>query len=361
LNGPVLVVNSGSSSLKAALFTPDGARRDFRYTHIGYGRSEQEATVERLVAEIGQAGPAAVGHRIVHGGDAVEPARRIDRAERERLDRVAHLAPLHMPNNLMGVDVCMARWPHIPHFACFDTAFHRTMPESARRLPLPAVPGLEKYGFHGINFAHIARVLPRLLPDAAALKIVVAHLGSGVSLCLLENLRSRDTTMGLTPLGGIPGGTRSGDLDPGVVLELMGRHGREELTDLLYHRSGLLALSGGLSPNMAELLQADTLEARFAVDYFCDRVRAGIGAYAARAGGIDALVFTAGIGENSPAVRAGICEPLAFLGLRLDPKANARGDTFLSAAGSKPILRIPADEESMIAAFVKELLPLPAK
>lgn len=349
---PILVVNSGSSSLKASLFRADGSRRDFRFGQIGQGPlPDHRAAFAELLHELGTETPAAVGHRLVHGGDVTDEARAIDDAERARLQALVPLAPLHLPGNLLGVDVCRERFA-VPHFACFDTAFHATLPEIAQRLPIPRAIGLRRFGFHGISYAHVARQLPGLLGETAHGRVVVAHLGNGASLCLLDNLRSVDTSMGYTPAGGIPMGTRSGDLDPGVMLEL-GRHrSHDELADLVYHQMGLLALSDGESSDMAALLASPTAAARFAVDYFCRQLSGAIGAFAARAGGIDALVFTGGIGEHADTVRAQVCAPLAFMGLQLDADANRRHDSRISVHTSKPVVRIPADEESLIRDLV---------
>jgi acetate kinase len=356
MKGNVLVVNSGSFSLKASLVSPDGSRCNFEYTHVGEaGFPNGTEAIARLLDEIDAKTVTAVGHRITHGGDVAEPARLIDAEERTRLDALAHLAPLHMPGNLHGVDLC-ARRLDVPQFGCFDTAFHRAMPQAARALPVPREYGLEKYGFYGLNFAHVARVLPKLLPEAAHGRIVVAHLGSGASLCLLQDLQSLDTTMGLTPLGGIPMGTRSGDLDPGVVLELARELRRSQVEELFYHRSGLLALSGGISADMAALLRDEAPGAAFAVDYFCRAVRGAIGGLAAKWGGIDGLIFTGGIGENAPGKRTAVCQPLDFLGLQLDESANAGNAAVLSTAASKPVLRVTADEEGVIAELVGALL-----
>jgi len=351
---PILVVNSGSSSLKASLFRADGSRQDFRFGKIGQGPlSDHRAAFAALLHELGAETPAAVGHRLVHGGDVTDAARAIDDAERARLQALVPLAPLHLPGNLLGVDVCRERFA-VPHFACFDTAFHATLPEIARRLPIPRALGLRRFGFHGISYAHVARQLPGLLGKAALGRVVAAHLGNGVSLCLLDNLMSVDTSMGYTPAGGIPMGTRSGDLDPGVMLELGLHRSHDELADLVYRRMGLLALSDGESSDMETLLASPTAAARFAVDYFCRQVSGAIGAFAARAGGIDALVFTGGIGEHADAVRAQVCAPLAFMGLQLDLDANRRHDTWLSTQNSKPVLLIPADEERLIRDLVME-------
>ena len=242
----------------------------------------------------------------------------------------------------------------MPQIACFDTAFHATLPPLARRLPIPKELGMRRYGFHGLNYAHVARALPGLIGDAARGRVVVAHLGSGASLCLMVNLQSVDTTMGYTPAGGITMGTRSGDLDPGVMLELARRYNNEELSDMVYHQMGLFALSDGESSEMSALVASNTAAARFAVEYFCRQVRAAIGGFAAQAGGIDALVFTAGIGEHSGLVRSLVCAPLGFLGFQLDDQANQAHATVLNGHSSKPILRVAADEEAMIYFLTKK-------
>ena len=349
----ILTINSGSSSLKASLFHDDGSRRNFHYGHV---RKPQEA-FDQLMHELDSDMPDIVGHRFVHGGDIADAARRVDAAERERLDGLIHLAPLHLPGNLLGIDLCAQRFP-VPQVACFDTAFHVTMPELSKHLPIPDELGLRRFGFHGLNYAHIAKVLPGILGEAARGKVVVAHLGSGASLCLMENLQSADTTMGYTPAGGITMGTRSGDLDPGVMLELAKRYTPEQLSDMVFHKMGLLALSGGESSEMSTLVASRSEQAKFAVEYFCRQVRAAIGAFAAKAGGIDALVFTGGIGEHSPEIRAGICGSLAFIGFELDIASNQVSQINIGSPGSKPILVIPADEEGMIRELCIEHMSL---
>ena len=339
----ILTINSGSSSLKASLFHTDGSRRDFRYGHV---RKPQEA-FDRLMLELEGDMPDLIGHRFVHGGDIADAARLVDAAERDRLEALIHLAPLHLPGNLLGIDLCTQRFA-VPQIACFDTAFHATMPELSKRLPIPAELGLRRFGFHGLNYAHVAKVLPCILGGAAQGKVVVAHLGSGASLCLMQNLKSVDTTMGYTPAGGIVMGTRSGDLDPGVMLELAKRYDAAQLSDIVFHKMGLIALSGGENSEMSDLVASNSENAKFAVAYFCRQVRAAIGGFAAKAGGIDALVFTGGIGEHSPEIRAAICDPLAFLDFKLDHTANQTGQQSIDMPGSKPILVIPADEEGMI-------------
>ena len=328
----ILTINSGSSSLKASLFKADGARRDFRYEHIGHGFPHDHAEAfGALLHDLGSDRPQAIGHRFVHGGDITEATRLVDETERQRLQAITHLAPLHMPGNLLGVDLGHKHF-NVPQVACFDTAFHANMPEISKRLPIPQHLGMRRYGFHGINYAHVARQLPGLAGETAYGTVVVAHLGNGASLCLMQNLQSVDTSMGFTPAGGIPMGTRSGDLDPGVMLELTKRYSENDLATLVNQHMGLLALSGGESNEMAELLASKTPAARFAVEYFARQVRAAIGAYAAKAGGLDALVFTGGIGEHAAEVRRLVCEPLEFLGFRLDLNANDQHATQLASA-----------------------------
>jgi acetate kinase len=339
----ILTINSGSSSIKTCLFEADGTRRNFRYEHL----RDPQSGFDQLMRDLSGHKPDTVGHRFVHGGEIVDAARLVDETERARLESIIHLAPLHLPGNLMGLDLCRQRF-EVPQIACFDTAFHATLPDLAKRLPIPQELGLRRFGFHGLNYAHIASRLRYSLGDIAHGKVVVAHLGSGASLCLLDNLRSVDTTMGYTPAGGITMGTRSGDLDPGVMLELAKRYDARELSDLVFHKMGLLALSNGESSEMSDLLASSSTQAKFAVEYFCNQVRAAIGSLAAKAGGIDALVFTAGVGEHSAHVREAICAPLAFLGLSLDHEANSTASARIERKGSKPILIVPADEEGMI-------------
>ncbi len=355
----VLTVNSGSSSVKASLFHADGTRENFRYGHL----RDPRAGFAELFRELASRAPDIVGHRFVHGGEITDAARLVDDNERARLEDIIQLAPLHLPGNLMGLDLCRQHFG-VPQVACFDTAFHTTMPALATRLPIPQELGMRRFGFHGINYAYVASQLPGILGEAAYGKIVVAHLGSGASLCLLENLESVDTTMGYTPAGGITMGTRSGDLDPGVMLELAKRYDAAQLSDLVFHKMGLLALSDGESSEMSSLLASKSDSARFAVSYFCRQVRAGIGSLAAKAGGIDALVFTGGIGEHAAAIREEICAPLEFLGFAVDDQANQAGSGRIDRNGTKPILIIAADEEAMIQQLCRKLanrvLPGPA-
>lgn len=349
--GVILAVNAGSSSLKAALIGP-AERRDFHYERIGaegYGQA-----FEQLIAACADCGIEAVGHRLTHGGDASEAARLIDSAELVRLSMLGAWAPLHQRYNLLGVET-LSRAFAVPQVACFDTAFHATMPPLAQRLAVPQSYGLRRYGFHGFAYASVARRLPALLGDAARGSVIAAHLGSGASLCLLENLQSVDTTMALTPLSGIPMSGRSGDLDPAVVLEMLKTHDSETVQRQLYHDSGLRALSDGISGDMRVLLDSDEAAAKFAISYFCRAVSATIGAFAAKAGGLNALVFSGGIGTHSAAVRAQICAPLAFLGIVLNPAANTANETRIDE-GERAVLCLKVDEEAEIAAATRAVL-----
>jgi acetate kinase len=339
----ILTINSGSSSIKASLFGADGSRQNFRYEHL----RDHAPAFEQLMSDLKGETPKLIGHRFVHGGDITDAARIIDNRELERLESIVDLAPLHLPGNLMGAALCRQHF-EVPQIACFDTAFHATLPALARRLPIPASYGLRRYGFHGLNYAHIATALPGLLGETANGNIVVAHLGSGASLCLMRQLVSQDTTMGYTPAGGIPMGTRSGDLDPGVMLELAQRHDTATLRDIVFHKMGLLALSDGESSEMSDLLTSESAAAHFAIDYFCREVTGAIGSLAAKAGGIDALVFTGGIGEHASLIREKICAQLAFMGISLDETANQKATIKINRANSIPVLVIAADEEAMI-------------
>lgn len=344
----ILTINCGSSSLKASLFLADGSRRNFRYEHISDDKTHSlQQAFKNLLNDLGTHKPTLVGHRFVHGGEIADAAHSIDDAERARLQNLIHLAPLHLPSNLLGLDLCRKLF-NVPQIACFDTAFHASMPALAKRLPISNELGLRRFGFHGLNYAYIAKTLPGIIGDTAYKKVIMAHLGSGASLCLMENLQSIDTTMGYTPAGGITMGTRSGDLDPGVMLELAKHYTSEQLSDIVFHKMGLLALSDGESAEMQDLLASQSEHAKFAVEYFCQQVRGAIGALAAKAGGVDALVFTAGIGEHSAEVRQRICAPLAFMGVTLNASLNKSNATRIEQAGSKPVVIIPADEEIMI-------------
>lgn len=344
----VLTINCGSSSLKASLFLNNGQRRNFHYPHLSDDKSHSlQNAFNKLRSDLGADKPSLVAHRFVHGGEVADAARLIDDSEHLRLNNLTHLAPLHLPSNLLGVEICRKLFD-VPQIACFDTAFHATMPAIAKRLPIAKELGMHKFGFHGLNYAYIAKTLPGIIGETAYKKVIVAHLGSGASLCLMENLKSIDTTMGYTPAGGIVMGTRSGDLDPGIMLALAKRYNPEQLADMVFHQMGLLALSEGESGDMQDLLASQSTAAKFAVEYFCQQVRGAIGALAAKAGGVDALVFTAGIGEHSAEIREKICAPLAFLGVSIDTSLNNSHATHIAKTGNKPVLVIAADEEVMM-------------
>ena len=350
----ILTVNTGSSSLKASVFLADGQRFDKSWAF------EQNAVDKALPAALIDLREfcatyriEAVVHRFVHGGDCADAIRLLDDAEITRLQNIASLAPLHMPANLQGVKNCQQHFD-VSQFACFDTAFHQTLPERSWRLPIPQKFGLRRYGFHGINYAYIARQLPELLGDVAEETVLVAHLGSGASLCILQNRQSVATSMGYTPAGGIPMATRSGDLDPGVMLMLSEQLDHQALADLVFHQMGLWALSEGESADMATLLQSETPQARFAVDYFCDQLRGAIGHYAAQFGGLDAIVFTAGIGEHAVQIREQIIKPLGFMGFSLEANKNFQHAPNIHAGASKPVLVVPADEAAEMANAMRQ-------
>ena len=307
-----------------------------------FGRIEERLGGDRLLG---------VGHRIVHGGTAFHLPTRLDEDVLRRLDALVPLAPLHQPHNLAAIRAIAAVRPKLPQIGCFDTAFHQTMPAPAWRLALPrslAAEGVRRYGFHGLSYEYIAGELRHIAP--ALDRVVIAHLGNGASLCALKTGRSVETTMSFTPLDGLVMGTRCGAPDPGVVLYLL-RQGMKEgdIEDLLYHRSGLLGVSG-IASDMRTLLASPLPAAKEAVALFVYRVACETAALAAALGGIDGLVFTAGIGEHAPSVRAMIAARLAWLGLELDPAANARGDIRVSTQESRvAALVVPTDEQLVIA------------
>ena len=296
----------------------------------------------------------AVGHRVVHGGtDYSEPVL-IDEAVVERLQDFVPLAPLHQPNNLGPIQTLLQRQPQLPQVACFDTAFHRGHPEVADRYALPEQfyrEGVRRYGFHGLSYEYVASRLPQLAPDIAGGRVVVAHLGSGASMCAVQGGKSVESTMGFTALDGLPMGTRPGQLDAGIVLYLLTEKNMSaaEIEHLFYHDCGLKGLSG-ISNDVRDLLQSADPRAKLALDYFVYRIALFTGMLAAAMGGIDGFVFTAGVGENAPAIREAVATRLAWLGLELDPAANAKGAGRISTKQSRVACYvIPTDEELMIA------------
>jgi acetate kinase len=352
----VLCCNGGSSSLKLAVH--DGERQVWEGQADRIGQPGQPASLAAaLRGLLEQAGHFdAAGHRIVHGGPELVAPVRIDEAVMTRLRAAEPFAPLHVPAQLALIEALGQEQPQVPQVACFDTAFFRDLPELARRLPLPAEyeqRGIRKYGFHGISYESILSSLP----EANQGRVLIAHLGNGASMAAVRDGQPIDTTMGLTPAGGLLMGTRPGDLDPGVVLYLL-RSGLsvDETEVLLNKHSGLLGVSGNTS-DMRSLLAATDDAARLAVEQFCYSAAKHAGALAAALGGLDRLVFTGGIGEHAAPVRAGICGRLAHLGLVLDKAANLRGERLVSAPASRVVVHVEAtDEDRMIARHVRRVL-----
>jgi acetate kinase len=303
----------------------------------------------------------ALGHRVVHGGLHHSRPARVTPELLAELETLVPLAPLHEPHNLAPIKMAMTLNPGLPQVACFDTAFHRTAPEVEQAFALPYSfyeEGIRRYGFHGLSYEYIASVLPERAPEIANGRVVVAHLGNGCSACAMRNRVSIATTMGFTALDGLPMGTRCGELDAGVVLHLIQQKGMsaEALVDLLYRRSGVLGLSG-ISSDFRELLASDNPRARFAIEVFCYRVAGHIGSLAAALGGLDGIVFTAGVGENAAPVRSLICRACAWLGLELDEAANREHRQRISRANSRVAAYvIKTDENLMIARHARALV-----
>ena len=303
-----------------------------------------------------------VGHRVVHGAQKFSQPVVLDSAMVDTLRGFIPLAPLHQPHNLAGIDAMTAALPGVPQVACFDTAFHRSQPELAQLFALPraiTAQGVRRYGFHGLSYEYIAEVLPQhLADDRANGRVIVAHLGNGASMCAMKGLRSVASTMGFTAVDGLMMGTRTGNLDPGVLLYLMDyqKMDAKALTRLLYKESGLLGVSG-ISGDMRVLLDSPEPAAREAVDLFCYRVVREIGSLAAALGGLDALVFTGGIGERGAQVREQVCAQLCWFGLQLDAGANAANAPTISASGSRiDVCVIPTNEEWIIARHTAQLV-----
>ena len=387
----ILVVNAGSSSIKFQLFSVgagDQLQRRLKgqiegigvHPHLVAQGAKGEVLIDKtwpgadvadvpaalgkvvefLRAEIG-ALPIAVGHRVVHGGPDYSAPILIDQAAVEKLQAFAPLAPLHQPNNLRPIRTLLQRQPQIPQIACFDTAFHRGHPEIADRYALPDAfyqEGVRRYGFHGLSYEYIASQLPNLAPDIAKGRVVVAHLGSGASMCAIHAGKSVESTMGFTALDGLPMGTRPGQLDAGIVLYLLTEKGMsaKDIERLFYHDSGLKALSG-ISNDVRDLLASSDARAKLALDYFIYRISLFTGLLAAAMCGIDGFVFTAGVGENAPAIREAVAKRLAWVGLELDPEANVRGAGRISSRKSRVACYvIPTDEELMIARHTLSVL-----
>ncbi|HET9044967.1 MAG TPA: acetate/propionate family kinase [Burkholderiales bacterium] len=387
----IVVLNAGSSSIKFSLFLARGAdlELDVRgqiegiYTapHFvakgrdGATKSEKswgegtklghDASLRHLMdflrQELVDDRLVGVGHRVVHGAlDFREPVR-MDAGVLAKLEKFIPLAPLHQPHNLAPIRVLLGAAPELPQVACFDTSFHRTNPEIAQRFAIPSElhdAGVRRYGFHGLSYEYIASVLPQHDAAAAAGRTIVLHLGNGASMCAIEGGKSVASTMGFTAVDGLPMGTRTGALDPGVILYLMDERKLDAraIEKLIYSQSGLLGVSG-ISSDMRTLLASDDPRAKLAIDLYCYRIRREMGSLAAALGGLDAIVFTAGIGENSAAIRERICRDAAWLGVALDPAANAKGGPRINAAGSRVAAwAIPTNEELMIARHTRRVL-----
>jgi len=362
----ILTLNAGSSSIKFGLYGADGGARltGGQVERIGDGALLREGRYVQPLGAVGHDGAVsaildhlsareivAVGHRVVHGGPDRHGPTVVDEAVLEELDALVPLAPLHQPHNLGAIRATHAEYPRAVQVACFDTAFHRGHPFVHDTFALPRRfynEGIRRYGFHGLSYEYVAGELARIAPDLHAGRVIVAHLGNGASLCALRAGRSLSSTMGFTALDGLPMGTRSGQIDPGVLLYLLDKgEDAASLTHLLYHDSGLRGMSG-LSGDMRDLLASPRPETTDAIDYYTARVRHEIGALAADLGGLDALVFCGGVGENAAEIRAQILGPMGWLGLALDAAANEAGETRIGA-GSVPVLVIPTDEEAVIA------------
>ena len=387
----VLVINAGSSSVKFQIFGLPQSGEPQRlikghidgignrpqlcaYAHDGsqlVDKSYAPAEIADVPAAIAAAGgwlreaqtvnPIAVGHRVVHGGPRFDRPVVIDSDVLAGLEQYCSLAPLHQPNNLAPIRALLASRPELLQVACYDTAFHRTHSAIADRYAIPERfyrDGVRRYGFHGLSYEYIAGRLRDIAPGIANGRVVVAHLGSGASMCALANGRSVDSTMGFTALDGLPMGTRSGQIDPGVLLYMMTEKAMPPaaIENLLYHESGLKGLSG-VSNDMRELEASSAPSAELAIDYFVYRIGLAAGALAAALGGLDAFVFTAGIGENSALIRVRVADKLAWLGALLDPEANAVGKSLISRSQSRVSLYVvPTDEELMIARHTCSLL-----
>lgn len=388
MNGCIAVINAGSSSIKFAVYEHEAALYRGRIEGIGVtpklkiadatgaaiiedslpadGLDHGAATrrlLETAVGLIGGRPVAAVGHRVVHGGVKYAAPVKVDRQIIADLAELSPLAPLHQPHNLAAIEAIADAAPHIPQVACFDTAFHRGQPDIAQLFAIPRKftdAGVRRYGFHGLSYEYVASRLPEVAPELAGGRVIVAHLGNGASLCALRNGRSVASTMGFTAVDGLVMGTRCGTIDPGVLIYLMDVYGMDAraLEALIYRQSGLLAVSG-LSSDMRTLHASSEPAAAEAVALFVYRIVREIGSLAAALGGVDGLVFTAGIGENDPLVRSAVAEGCAWLGLELDPSRNGDGEGRISADASRVAAWVlPTDEERMVARHTAAVLEL---
>jgi len=387
----ILVVNAGSSSVKFQIFSVEGegklkrlikgqmdgigSRPRLRASGADNGPMADRAYPIEAVPDVPAAmaiagawlrdelriSPMAVGHRVVHGGPDYERPVLIDHGVVAKLERYVALAPLHQPHNLAPIRSLLANLPALPQVACFDTAFHRTHDAVADYYAIPHqlhAEGVRRYGFHGLSYEYVAKALPQVAPDIAKGRVIVAHLGSGASMCALKGGRSVESTMGFTALDGLPMGTRPGQIDPGVLLYLISEKGMSasNAQNFLYRDCGLKGLSG-VSNDMRELEASEDPKAKLAVDYFVYRIGLNAGMLAAALQGLDGFVFTAGIGENSVRIRARIADQLRWLGVTLDEAENSRHAHLISGPDSRiPVYVIPTDEELMIAQHTLALL-----
>jgi len=388
-----LVFNAGSSSLKFCLYSR-GEGQNWRLTARGQidgigtspklsvkddagkslasdkldssirdGRAALESLAGWLRANYGGSRVVGVGHRVVHGGAKYAGPCIVTPQVMEDLRTLIPLAPLHQPYNLAAIDAVSERLPGVPQVACFDTSFHRGQPAVAELVPLPKElrdAGVQRYGFHGLSYEYIASVLPEVAPDIAGGRVIVAHLGSGASLCAMKNGKSMDSSLGFTALDGLCMGTRPGSMDPGIVLHLFQTLGKTpaEVEKLLYKQSGLIGISG-VSNDMRDLLDHPSADAKLAVDYFVYEAAKHIGSLASVLGGVDGIVFTAGIGEHSAEIRRRICDASAWLGVAIDPAANEKHGPKISTPGSRVgVWVVPTNEELMIARHTGRLLGL---
>ena len=389
----ILTINAGSSSIKFALFSLDHpispeAEVSGQIDGIGAETTKMVAknrAGERIADQLLEGGKVshaqafdallkwftashanwqivAVGHRVVHGGERYSKPTLIDDTVLGHLQSFIPLAPLHEPHNVAGIIALQALLPTVPQIACFDTAFHRSQPEVAQTFGLPrniTAEGIKRYGFHGLSYEYIARALPQHSGRATG-RVVVAHLGNGASMAAMVDRKCVATTLGFSTIDGLVMGTRCGNLDPGVILHLMETKNLsvKDMTKMLYKESGLLGVSG-LSQDMRTLLASDKPEAAEAVNLFCYRIARELGSLAAAAGGLDALVFTGGIGEHAAEVRRRVCLQSEWLGIRVNPEANARHELRISAGNSSvDVLVIPTNEEWMMAHHAQTLLAL---
>jgi acetate kinase len=391
MSNAIVVLNAGSSSIKFSVFlereealapdvrgqveglytkahfvskAPDGAVRAEKSWPDGLELGHDGALdqlIGHLRAELAGDRLIGIGHRVVHGGLAYRQPVRVDAQVLKVLETFVPLAPLHQPHNLAPIRRALERAPELPQVSCFDTSFHRTQPDLAQMFALPAElreAGVMRYGFHGLSYEYIASILPEIAPSAAQGKSIVLHLGNGASMCAMEAGRSIASTMGFTAVEGLPMGTRCGSLDPGVILYLMDQRGMDAraIEKLIYSQSGLLGVSG-ISSDMRALLASEEPGARLAVDLFVYRIRRELGSLAAALGGLDAIVFTAGIGENAPEIRSRVCRDAAWLGVEIDEAANAASRGCISTGSSRvPVYVIPTNEELMIARHTRRLL-----